>query len=112
MSELSSPQIQAFDHADAGRVDAVLKQLRRIVGEKNCTASRHIRYAYSYDLSFVKPKLPDYVVMTESVDQVQQVSSVCKRRENSCCSLYSRDKHWRTYNPRTGRNSPGSEEDE
>ena len=51
----------------------VTQRLREIVGEKNATDFVHIRYAYSYDLSFVDPKLPDYVVMPTSVEQVQGV---------------------------------------
>ena len=51
----------------------VVKELQVIVGEKNATAAKHVRYAYSYDMSFVKPKLPDYVVMTETVEQIQQI---------------------------------------
>ena len=45
----------------------VVKALQEIVGEKNATGAKHVRYAYSYDMSFVLPKLPDYVVMTETV---------------------------------------------
>ena len=57
MSELNILQKeQVATAADQGNVDSVLKELRKIVGEANCTASRHIRYAYSYDMSFVKPK--------------------------------------------------------
>ena len=51
----------------------VVKELQAIVGEKNATAAKHVRYAYSYDMSFVKPKLPDYVVMAETVEQIQGV---------------------------------------
>ena len=59
---------------DKSNVDSkVTKKLCEIVGEKNATDYKHIRYAYSYDLSFVKPKLPDYVVMPTNVDQVQAV---------------------------------------
>ena len=43
--------------------DAILDELASIVGKDNATASKHIRYAYSYDMSFVTPKMPDYVVM-------------------------------------------------
>ena len=53
--------------------DLILKELASIVGEKNATASKHIRYAYSYDMSFVKPKLPDYVVMATTVEQIQGI---------------------------------------
>jgi hypothetical protein len=51
----------------------VVKKLQAIVGEKNATAAKHVRYAYSYDMSFVKSKLPDYVVMAETVEQIQQI---------------------------------------
>ena len=51
----------------------VVKELQVIVGEKNATAAKHVRYAYSYDMSFVQPKLPDYVVMAETVAQIQQI---------------------------------------
>jgi D-lactate dehydrogenase (cytochrome) len=51
----------------------VVKALQAIVGEKYATGARHIRYAYSYDMSFVQPKLPDYVVMAETVEQIQQI---------------------------------------
>ena len=51
----------------------VVKQLQAIVGEKNATAAKHVRYAYSYDMSFVSPKLPDYVVMAETVEQIQKI---------------------------------------
>ena len=56
-------------HADS----AITQKLCEIVGEKNVTDKIHICYAYSYDLSFVSPKLPDYVVMPTSVEQVQAV---------------------------------------
>ena len=51
----------------------ITKRLCEIVGDKNATDMRHIRYAYSYDLSFVKPKLPDYVVMPTEVEQIQEI---------------------------------------
>jgi FAD/FMN-containing dehydrogenase len=53
--------------------DAVLDELASIVGPKNATAAKHIRYAYSYDMSFVQPKLPDYVVLVSTVEEVQGV---------------------------------------
>lgn len=53
--------------------DAVLSALASIVGPKNATAAKHIRYAYSYDMSFVQPKLPDYVVLVSTVEEVQGV---------------------------------------
>jgi glycolate oxidase len=51
----------------------IVKALQAIVGEKNATSAKHVRYAYSYDMSFVLPKLPDYVVMAETVEQIQQI---------------------------------------
>ena len=57
----------------AGNHEFILKELRAIVGEKNATADKHICYAYSYDLSFVEPKMPDFVVMASTVEQVQGV---------------------------------------
>ncbi len=51
--------------------DKILEELISIVGKENATAEKHIRYAYSYDLTFVAPKLPDYVVMATTVEQIQ-----------------------------------------
>ena len=48
----------------------IVSELQAIVGEKNATAAKHVRYAYSYDMSFVMPKLPDFVVMAETVEQM------------------------------------------
>jgi FAD/FMN-containing dehydrogenase len=53
--------------------ERILKELKSIVGEKNPTADQHILYAYSYDMSFVTPKMPDYVVMAHTVEEVQQI---------------------------------------
>ena len=65
----------------AKREDMILDELVSIVGKANATAAKHIRYAYSYDLSFVKPKLPDYVVMATSVEQVQNVLKLANREK-------------------------------
>ncbi|MCD4677189.1 MAG: FAD-binding oxidoreductase [Desulfobacula sp.] len=61
----------------------ITKRLCEIVGEKNATDMKHIRYAYSYDLSFVKPKLPDYVVMPTSVEQVQGIMKFANQEKIS-----------------------------
>jgi glycolate oxidase len=61
--------------------DKILKELVSIVGKENATAAKHIRYAYSYDLSFVKPKLPDYVVMATTVEQIQGVMKLANREK-------------------------------
>ena len=61
--------------------ERILKELTAIVGGKNATAAKHIRYAYSYDMSFVQPKLPDYVVMAETVEQIQEVLRLANREK-------------------------------
>jgi FAD/FMN-containing dehydrogenase len=61
------------------RKDMILDELVSIVGQENATAAKHIRYAYSYDLSFVTPKLPDYVVMVHTVEQIQDVLRFANR---------------------------------
>jgi FAD/FMN-containing dehydrogenase len=61
------------------RKDMILDELVSIVGQENATAAKHIRYAYSYDLSFVTPKLPDYVVMVHTVEQIQDVLRLANR---------------------------------
>ena len=65
----------------AKREDMILDELVSIVGKENATAAKHIRYAYSYDLSFVSPKLPDYVVMATTVEQVQGVMKLANREK-------------------------------
>ena len=61
--------------------DRVTQELAAIVGEKNATDMKHIRYAYSYDLSFVARKNPDYVVMPTTVEQVQGVMKFANREK-------------------------------
>jgi FAD/FMN-containing dehydrogenase len=59
--------------------DRVLAELKSIVGEQNATAAKHVRYAYSYDMSFVQPKLPDYVVLATEVEQIQELLRFANR---------------------------------
>ena len=61
--------------------DKILEELVSIVGKENATSAKHIRYAYSYDLSFVKPKLPDYVVMATTVEQIQAILKLANREK-------------------------------
>jgi len=61
--------------------DRITKELTSIVGEKNATDMKHICYAYSYDLSFVARKSPDYVVMPTSVEQVQKVMAFANQEK-------------------------------
>ncbi|MHB9148875.1 MAG: FAD-binding oxidoreductase [Thermoleophilia bacterium] len=67
--------------AVAPETTRVLDELRGIVGGQNATADKHIRYAYSYDMSFVKPKLPDYVVMATTVEEVQEILRLANREK-------------------------------
>ena len=61
--------------------DAILDELASIVGKDNATASKHIRYAYSYDMSFVTPKMPDYVVMATTVEEIQKIMLLANREK-------------------------------
>ena len=65
------------EHVDQG----VLKELRSIVGEKNATAAKHVRFAYSYDMSFVQPKMPDYVVMAQTVEEIQGILRLANKEK-------------------------------
>ena len=59
----------------------IMKELTAIVGSKRATDMKHIRYAYSYDLSFVKRKNPDYVVMPMSVEEVQKIMTFANKEK-------------------------------
>ena len=65
--------------ATAKKIDPVLEELVSIVGEGNASDAKHIRYAYSYDLSFVQPKLPDYVAMATEVEEIQEILRMANR---------------------------------
>lgn len=68
-------------NATAQKLDPILEELISIVGPENATNAKHIRYAYSYDLSFVQAKLPDYVVMASTVEQVQELMRFANREK-------------------------------
>jgi len=57
----------------------ILKELQGIVGEEQATSDKHIMYAYSYDMSFVKNKLPAYVVLPENAEEVQQIVKLANK---------------------------------
>lgn len=67
--------------ATAKKTDPILAELASIVGDMNASNAKHVRYAYSYDLSFVEPKLPDYVVMVHNVEEVQGVLTFANREK-------------------------------
>jgi len=58
---------------------AVLKELKSIVGDKKVTVSKHILYAYSYDLTFVEGKMPDYAVLPQNTEQVSQIMKLANK---------------------------------
>jgi glycolate oxidase len=57
----------------------ILKELQGIVGEEHATSDTHIMYAYSYDMSFVKNRLPAYVVMPQTVEEIQQIMKLANK---------------------------------
>ena len=65
--------VKAVKAVKTDKKEKILKELKSIVGEKNATADQHILYAYSYDMSFVTPKLPDYVVLAHTVEEIQKL---------------------------------------
>src|SRR4030042_1741681 len=68
-----TPEKEDTSKKVAQKKERILKELKSIVGEKNATADEHIMYAYSYDMSFVTPKLPDYVVKAHTVEEIQKL---------------------------------------
>jgi glycolate oxidase len=54
-------------------MDAVLKQLADIVGERYASASPEEKYIYSRDQGLQKPHPPDYVVMPGKAEEVQAI---------------------------------------
>ena len=71
--EKKAKAVKTVKAVKTDKKERILKELRSIVGEKNATADEHILYAYSYDMSFVKPKLPDYVVKAHTVEEIQKL---------------------------------------
>jgi glycolate oxidase len=65
----------------ANKDDKILKELKSIVGDKFATNARHILYAYSYDMSFVAPKMPDYVAMAHTVEEIQKILKLANREK-------------------------------
>ena len=76
--------------------ERILKELKSIVGEKNATAEQHILYAYSYDMSFVAPKLPVYyVVMARTVEEIQKLLKFANKEKIPAGAQDVRDQYRR-----------------
>ena len=59
--------------------ERVLKDLQEIVGRDYASNDEAILFPYSYDLTWVTPRMPDYVVMPGSVEEVQRVLRLANR---------------------------------
>ncbi|MCD6409461.1 MAG: FAD-binding oxidoreductase [Candidatus Verstraetearchaeota archaeon] len=60
-------------------VDRVLKTLQEIVGRDYASNEEAILMPYSFDLTWNEPRMPDYVVMPKTVEEVQRVLSFANR---------------------------------
>jgi FAD/FMN-containing dehydrogenase len=61
--------------------ERVFRDLEKIVGGENVTASRPDLYNYSQDMTENEPAWPDFVVMPGSVEEVQQVLRLANREK-------------------------------
>jgi hypothetical protein len=60
--------------------DAILKEIREIVGYDWATNDQGITVTYSHDLSAIsEPKMPDYVVMPNTKEEVASLVKLCKK---------------------------------
>jgi len=53
--------------------DRILRKLREIVGDQFASDEEHVLYPYSFDLTWATPRMPDYVVMPKTVEDVQRI---------------------------------------
>jgi len=53
--------------------DRITRDLKEIVGDKYASDEEAVRYPYSYDLTWATPRMPDYVAMPGSVEDVQRI---------------------------------------
>jgi len=61
--------------------DAIVAELRAIVGEKHCMDRQEALVAYSYDATPMQQALPDVVVMPASTAEVQKVMQLASRHQ-------------------------------
>jgi FAD/FMN-containing dehydrogenase len=61
-------------------MDAILKDLADIVGERYVSASPEEKYIYSRDQGLQKPHNPDYVVLPGAAEEVQAVLRLANRK--------------------------------
>jgi len=62
-------------------VDQIYHQLAAIVGKDYVSNSAEERFIYSRDQGVQPPKLPDYVVMPDTTDQVQDIVKLANREK-------------------------------
>jgi FAD/FMN-containing dehydrogenase len=61
--------------------EKVLVELEKIVGVEHVTASRPDLYSYSQDMTENEPAWPDFVVMPDSVEEIQEVLRLANREK-------------------------------
>lgn len=60
--------------------DAILTEIRKIVGNDWATNDEGITVTYSHDLSAIsEPKMPDYVVMPNTKEEIASLVKLCKK---------------------------------
>jgi UDP-N-acetylenolpyruvoylglucosamine reductase len=60
--------------------DSILKEIKKVVGEKWATNDEAITVTYSHDLSPVsEPKIPDYVVMPGTKEEIASLVKLCRQ---------------------------------
>jgi len=50
-----------------------MKVLQEIVGKDYVSNDEAVLFPYSYDLTWITPRMPDYVVMPRSVEEIQRI---------------------------------------
>jgi UDP-N-acetylenolpyruvoylglucosamine reductase len=65
--------------------DKILTEIKKIVGENWATSDRAIAVTYSHDLSAISdPKIPDYVVMPETKEEIGSLVKLFKTNNITC----------------------------
>ncbi len=61
--------------------ERVYRKLADVLGEEWISDDEFVRFAYSYDMSFVEPKMPDIVVLPETVEEVQEIMKIANEEK-------------------------------
>ncbi|MHC1564510.1 MAG: FAD-binding oxidoreductase [Candidatus Hecatellaceae archaeon] len=59
--------------------DKILRILKEIVGDEYASADEAVLYPYSFDLTWAKPRMPDYVVLPNTVEDIQRILRLANR---------------------------------